>query len=510
MQTVFDILYLISLIVTMSATYVVASQNASKMQKLMLLICFSALIVNLGFFMKILAVNDDGMLAGQKLIYTAMPFLTFFILLFVFDYCGIRLHSILKSVLSIYNLLLSFSVITQNQHKLFYKNYWVIYRDGVRCLKTSYGPFHNAMTITICVYFALILYAAAKYLVKNIRVNKMKAWRLFVTVLIPIPAYIYPKFANTAFEFHSPSIALFVAVLLALIYHDNLYDVSNVASRYIFQSMDEALVVLDAGFLFKGCNGKAKELFPQIVGLSLNDDIRTMAPEFEDFHLGKIKDFVLDDIIYEVNEFIISDEGKIAGKVIRFTDVTIDRIHTRLLAEQKKALESEVVTLSDISYHDELTGLYNRRYYEDKLEEIKNNGKLSELTLIVFDVNGLKQVNDEKGHAFGDELIVGASTVVKKAYGEFGYPCRIGGDEFTVVLPTCNKSIEELGKLVDDEVRLWNEEEHSVELSVSYGIVKASDYPNEDVDFLVKRADREMYEFKRKYYEMTGRDRRKR
>lgn len=510
MQTLFDVIYLVSLIVTMTGTYVVARQNASKMQKLMLLICFSALIVNLGFFMKILAVNDDGMLAGQKLIYTAMPFMTFFILLFVFDYCGIKIHSILKTVLSIFNLLLSFSVITQNQHKLFYKNYWVIYRDGVRSLKTSYGPFHNVMTITICVYFALILYAAARYLVKNIRVNKMKAWRLFVAVLIPIPAYLYPKFVNTPFEFHSPSIAIFVAVLLVLIYHDNLYDVSNVASRYIFQSMEEALVVLDSGFQFKGCNGKAKELFPQISDIAINDDIRIKAPEFEDFHLGMVKDFVLDDVIYEVNEFIISDEGKIVGKVIRFTDVTIERIHTRLLAEQKKALESEVVTLSDISYHDELTGLYNRRFYEDKIEEIRNREQMSKMILIVFDVNGLKQINDEKGHAFGDELIIGAATVIKRAYGENGYPCRIGGDEFTVILPDCDKTRDEISKMVDDEVELWNQENDSVELSVSYGIVKAADYPDEAVDFLVKKADREMYEYKRRYYESTGRDRRNR
>jgi len=508
MQTFFDVLYLISLVITMTVIYIVASQKAGHLQKIMLLICFSALVVNLGFVMKVLAINDDGMLAAQKLIYTAMPFFVFFVFMFVFDYVGFKLPKLLKSILSIYNLCLSFLVVSQNQHNLFYKNYWVVYRDGVRCLKTVYGPFHLLMTITICVYFGLGLLTSVWFLAKNIHKKSMSAWRLLIAVLIPVPAYIIPKVVDAPFEFHSPSIALFVAFLLALIYHDNLYDVSNVASQYIFQSMDEAMVVFDSGFKFKGCNGKAKELFPELVSISLNEDIREVATGFEVFLQGRIKEFEKDEVIYEITSRIITEDKRIIGKVLRFTDVTIERIHTRILSEQKKALESEVVTLADISYHDEMTGLYNRRYYEDKLEEIQNNNELEKVTIVVFDVNGLKQVNDSKGHDVGDELIKGASSVLDMVFGKLGFCCRIGGDEFVAIALDESQKPEEIGKMIEGAILKWNEEKHPVTLSISYGIVKGSDYPGEPAEYLVKKADRKMYEFKRNYYSESGNDRR--
>lgn len=159
------------------------------------------------------------------------------------------------------------------------------------------------------------------------------------------------------------------------------------------------------------------------------------------------------------------------------------------------------------TYMDDMTGVYNRKYFMEKMEHA---GKLDEaLSILVIDVNGLKRMNDSLGHAAGDELICSVPMLAKKAFGKDAVIARMGGDEFAVMAyedknATLTK-VEELKKsAVKHKGKLIGE------VSVSVGVASTEDYPALTMEELYQKADMLMYEDKSLYYGSTGHDRRRR
>ena len=97
----------------------------------------------------------------------------------------------------------------------------------------------------------------------------------------------------------------------------------------------------------------------------------------------------------------------------------------------RKNAEEEILYLS---YHDQLTGLYNRRFYAEELKRIDTERNLP-ITLVMADVNGLKLTNDAFGHLAGDCLLTKIADTIKKQCRADDIIARIGGDEFILLLP---------------------------------------------------------------------------
>lgn len=160
------------------------------------------------------------------------------------------------------------------------------------------------------------------------------------------------------------------------------------------------------------------------------------------------------------------------------------------------------------SYKDEMTGLYNRRAYEDKCKELRKCDSMQKYTVFVFDVNGLKIANDTHGHFAGDELIRGASQVIREVFGPHGQCFRTGGDEFMAILDDGYTDIQLLVQLFEEKLSEWKGE-YVDKLSISYGAVLGSQNPDWTVDELTALADEKMYWQKRDYYKNASADRRR-
>lgn len=104
--------------------------------------------------------------------------------------------------------------------------------------------------------------------------------------------------------------------------------------------------------------------------------------------------------------------------------------------EERKKAEEKILYLS---YYDQLTGLYNRRYYEEELKRIDKQENLP-ISLIVADVNGLKLANDAFGHNVGDKLLKAFASILKKEVRSNDLIARVSGDEFVILLPKTNIS----------------------------------------------------------------------
>lgn len=153
--------------------------------------------------------------------------------------------------------------------------------------------------------------------------------------------------------------------------------------------------------------------------------------------------------------------------------------------------------LEKMAYMDELTGLANRRKCEDVIEEYTELN--TPYSVISFDLNFLKKINDSKGHEMGDTMLKAFSDVLKKVFKEVGTIGRMGGDEFMVILP--DKNYAETDKLMEQlkhEMDMNNLKKDGIYLSTSYGIADTTEVDGDDDPHSVYRlADARMYVNKR-------------
>lgn len=161
---------------------------------------------------------------------------------------------------------------------------------------------------------------------------------------------------------------------------------------------------------------------------------------------------------------------------------------------ERKAAEAELLY---ISYHDFLTGLYNRRYYEAELKRVDCPEKLP-LSIMVGDINGVKLINDAFGHAEGDRLIMDCAAIIKSCCRERDTVARIGGDEFAILMPnTDGASAMAVMNQIKARLKAFDEDvdkgrfTHSV--SMGYGTKKTDD---EDIHQILKIAEEYMYQHK--------------
>lgn len=157
------------------------------------------------------------------------------------------------------------------------------------------------------------------------------------------------------------------------------------------------------------------------------------------------------------------------------------------ISEKRKA-EEQILSLS---YHDQLTNLYNRRYYEEIIDQLNQDKDCLPLSIIMADVNGLKLTNDVFGHEAGDILLTTVANILKRECNEKDIIARIGGDEFVILLPNSNSRdtkmvVERIEASVSSEIT------KNVVLSISMG--HATKYNSfSSINEIFKDAEDNMY-----------------
>lgn len=134
------------------------------------------------------------------------------------------------------------------------------------------------------------------------------------------------------------------------------------------------------------------------------------------------------------------------------------------MSEQRRR-EEEVTYLS---YHDKLTGLYNRAYFEQKMKEYDKE-QYYPISILMGDANGLKMTNDVFGHRQGDMLLITIANILSLACREEDVVARYGGDEFIVLMP--NSTSEEAAKICKNILKLCDsrqDDENRVSISLGY------------------------------------------
>lgn len=165
------------------------------------------------------------------------------------------------------------------------------------------------------------------------------------------------------------------------------------------------------------------------------------------------------------------------------------------------------------AYRDSLTGFGNKRAYQDAVRQMEDRigENRADFALAVFDLNGLKTINDTCGHEFGDMALSDAGKCLKKVFGNARL-FRFGGDEFIAL--EANSTLEEMRQrfaLLDWELEEINRTQRPYVVPLPLAKGAAAYVSGTDTDYMevFKRADQAMYDDKQAYYEKHG-DRRRR
>lgn len=145
------------------------------------------------------------------------------------------------------------------------------------------------------------------------------------------------------------------------------------------------------------------------------------------------------------------------------------------------------------AYLDALTGLFNRRSFEEELKRLQEAAEES-FTILMFDINGLKEANDHFGHSEGDLLIINGAKCIQEAFVNIGLCFRIGGDEFAVVAAGKTKNIIDAALSVfRSQAEAYNGEEHRVPLKVACGVACKNPGDTIQPEQVFHNADAAMY-----------------
>ncbi len=173
--------------------------------------------------------------------------------------------------------------------------------------------------------------------------------------------------------------------------------------------------------------------------------------------------------------------------------------YARRLESAYKEVETSSARLKEFSFKDEVTGLYNRRFFSIRLEEeVSRYRRFNHpVSVVLLDLDGFKAVNDELGHAAGDETLRGVADILLRHSRGINVICRYGGDEFAVLLVETSKAG---ARLYADRIRYvlpTHAFSHGRQITASFGIASLPEDVAPAPDDLFRAADEALYAAKR-------------
>jgi diguanylate cyclase (GGDEF)-like protein/PAS domain S-box-containing protein len=198
---------------------------------------------------------------------------------------------------------------------------------------------------------------------------------------------------------------------------------------------------------------------------------------------------------FGVFQVVSRDSQAFSEQDVRFLELLLR--HTAQAIERINLQDTLVMQAN----HDPLTGVYNRRYFNQVIEQELARSKRYERTIgfLMIDVNRFKEINDRFGHQMGDEVLKSVADLLKDAVRESDLVVRYGGDEFLVVLMETEGECASIVERIERSVRARNSTNELVHFPVTLSIGTASWKPsdNDSIEEVLAEADRRMYEAKR-------------
>jgi diguanylate cyclase (GGDEF)-like protein/PAS domain S-box-containing protein len=350
--------------------------------------------------------------------------------LFTLNYVGHPPRAAAWRVVYVWPIVLGPLLLTNDAHRLFFRE--VIFRNELVGLNGPVFPFHLALS------YAYTLGAVGLLVRDWLRTHRFQSVLLAVGTLLPLGANILNEFAKAWPSVAAwlplnptlPAFGLTATFLGWAVLRYRLLDPRPVARDMLFESMPDPVVVLNEAGVVVDANGAAEAVLGEadrpILGRRWTSAVAG-ALGWNDLSSGKLQRTEQPWLVggatrwYDAERRALSDRhGRDVGALLMLRDITT-----------RKQLEER---LRQQSYSDELTGLSNRRHFEDESARLKASREFP-VAIVEFDVDGLKAINDGLGHAAGDALLKSLASFLRHFFRGGDRVFRIGVVELVTLLP---------------------------------------------------------------------------
>ena len=373
----------------------------------------------------------------------------------------VKLRNII--VLAIIPFTTTILIFTNKFHNLIVTHYEVLNFKSFLVMDKSFGIWQTWVDLP---YSILLGIFAAFFILRSVlkkdTIYKWQAIAFAIAALIPLLTGILNIVNINPFPYLelTPILLGFSLIIIVLLLsRTRIGEIIPLVRDNVIESMSDGFLILDHNDILIDINKKAEKILVISEKEILGKDFYILFPELtnkkNNFNLADEMDFVENNIKYTfeitITE-ILNFYKKVAGKSITFHDIT----------ERKKSEDN----IKYLGFHDHLTGLYNRRFFEEELKRLDSQRQLP-ISIIMGDLNGLQLTNDIFGHLEGDKLLKRTAGILKRVCRSEDILARWGGDEFVLLLPkTSTQCSEEIMDRIIKECKKTSRQKIPASLSL--------------------------------------------
>lgn len=347
-MTFYNIMYIVftaGFLISCACVAAVTGQKNSGQQKIMSGMTFFIALMWLGSWFGMQCGTIEEMNICTKITITGSCHVFLFQLMLMFSYCRVQPPRVLYPLLCGVNCIINIVAFTIGRDGLFFTSEELRITDGFAMLITESGPFHQ-LFLAMEVFYSIIMLITAVISVIHDSDRLVPVGGFTFAVLIPTACSLL--YANSYTEMDLTPVGFLVSeiIIFLLIYGSKIYDVQDTARQYVFDSLEDGIVVLDRHQRLKGYNEIAKQIFPEL-GYSKPDmRIDDASPDINKILYEKAaKDIEVGSRVYRPSIAKITDDKDkkhINGYVIRATDVTEQQRNLELINNYQRNLERDV------------------------------------------------------------------------------------------------------------------------------------------------------------------------
>ena len=477
--TIYEIyvaLHVIAVLVCLGILLLVLWAKPSRGQSGTLVLVASGCIYTFGFLVEIISGNVGGFYAGTLMQYFGECLLMLGFTMFVAEMCRREIPSFVYALECLCGIIIMWMLLTTRESKIFYTSIGINEEGPFPRLVLEYGWGFAVFVLYMVVVCVSCLIICILGILKSKGVERKRILCTAVAIFCPwLPNVIRETGITGGYEI--PGFGIMGAVIfvgMALIRY-GYFDSIALAGENALSHGQEGIMVINNHGVITYFNNRMQEVFGQL-GLKQNVyNNEALAEIFE----GKVKNLELNGSIYEMRVEPLNEGGYVQGQMLWMLDITE---HHKMLAK-----------ISDLAHKDSLTGVYNRRYFIELLDEYLHQGGGG--SLFMMDLNHFRQINDRYGHQAGDDILAVFGEVLLEQ-GDDILSCRIGGDEFCAFYKEAidAKELEMLAeKILADFKRKTENEKYADIISVSFGIARILEASERAFEELYSNADKALY-----------------
>jgi len=341
-------LYAAGVILSGVCVYLTFLQKPSEEQKITLLLTVLCSAIWIGFYGSLLSDSKELLVYANKIRYLGACNVYFVIFLFYIRYYHLHVTRWMKYGLFTLSLVLTLMTLTFDHHTLFYKSFEVEISNGVPSLSKDYAFGHNLYVGMVILYTILFLYFYIRKVRNDKAYDRFNSLILLLVILVPSFLYIIEKVVEPVMEYVPFGMLTTTVFLIYLVAGEKICDINILARELMFDSIDDALVVVDDNLKYKGCNTRAKDIFPELDRAKVNSSVDVVSREIQillENQIGtykKEKYLEHQDKVYHPRLKLVTGCGNRKGYVLWLEDVTTQRESQKLVQNYQRDLELDV------------------------------------------------------------------------------------------------------------------------------------------------------------------------